>query len=266
MFINQKGNEINSLDNVVLEDHDIWVIGSTEKGSYEHALVVYVGEKLDKSVALDVTAKDGSVVYNAETKTFAFTSKKDATSDELTFTANDANSVLVYDGGNALYTATVTTTNGDTKWTVTVHNEAATEKETYTVTLKWDTSSNNTTLKSASISETGAHPTALDVASITGNADLTTAAATPKHLNVTTGKQYNVSVAATSDAAKVEIVSAENVAAAASALPATAPASATNTASAQVDGNTALNGGIVVVRVTAENGDVMYYVFSAAEA
>ena len=67
MFINQKGNEIKSLDNVVLEDHDIWVIGSTEKGSYEHALVVYVGEKLDKSVALDVTAKDGSVVYNAET-------------------------------------------------------------------------------------------------------------------------------------------------------------------------------------------------------
>ena len=266
VFINQKGNEIKSLDNVVLEDHDIWVIGSTEKGSYEHALVVYVGEKLDKSVALDVTAKDGSVVYNAETKTFAFTSKKDATSDELTFTANDANSVLVYDSGNALYTATVTTTNGDTKWTVTVHNEAATEKETYTVTLKWDTSSNNTTLKSASISETGAHPTALDVASITGNADLATAAATPKHLNVTTGKQYNVSVAATSDAAKVEIVSAENVAAAASALPATAPASATNTASAQVDGNTALNGGIVVVRVTAENGDVMYYVFSAAEA
>ena len=137
VFINQKGNEIKSLDNVVLEDHDIWVIGSTEKGSYEHALVVYVGEKLDKSVALDVTAKDGSVVYNAETKTFAFTSKTDATSDELTFTANDANSVLVYDGGNALYTATVTTTNGDTKWTVTVHNEAATEMETYTVTLKW---------------------------------------------------------------------------------------------------------------------------------
>ena len=31
-----------------------------------------------------------------------------------TFTANDANSVLVYDSGNALYTATVTTTNGDT--------------------------------------------------------------------------------------------------------------------------------------------------------
>ena len=146
MFINQKGNEIKSLDNVVLEDHDIWVIGSTEKGSYEHALVVYVGEKLDKSVALDVTAKDGSVVYNAETKTFAFTSKTDATSDELTFTANDANSVLVYDGGNALYTATVTTTNGDTKWTVTVHNEAATEKETYTVTLKWPVHANEITI------------------------------------------------------------------------------------------------------------------------
>ena len=146
VFINQKGNEIKSLDNVVLEDHDIWVIGSTEKGSYEHALVVYVGEKLDKSVALDVTAKDGSVVYNAETKTFAFTSKTDATSDELTFTANDANSVLVYDGGNALYTATVTTTNGDTKWTVTVHNEAATEKETYTVTLKWPVHANVITI------------------------------------------------------------------------------------------------------------------------
>ena len=147
VFINQKGNEIKSLDNVVLEDHDIWVIGSTEKGSYEHALVVYVGEKLDKSVALDVTAKDGSVVYNAETKTFAFTSKTDATSDKLTFTANDANSVIVYDGNAYLKSAKADFTNAQTNpVTVTVWNEAATEKETYTVTFKWPVHDNEITI------------------------------------------------------------------------------------------------------------------------
>ena len=147
VFINQKGNEIKSLDNVVLEDHDIWVIGSTEKGSYEHALVVYVGEKLDKSVALDVTAKDGSVVYNAETKTFAFTSKTDATSDKLTFTANDANSVIVYDGNAYLKSTKADFTNAQTNpVTVTVWNEAATEKETYTVTFKWPVHDNVITI------------------------------------------------------------------------------------------------------------------------
>ena len=272
VFIGVKGTEITNLDNVDLEDHDIWVIGSTEKGSYEYAKVVYVGEKLDKGVGLTVTADKGTVApATGDDKEagydYVVTAAKDATSDKLTFKGDDANSVLLYDGnGKAVGSATVTTSKGDSTWNVTVWNEAATAHKDYKIKVEWPESSNDTSLKSASISETGAHPTALDVASITGNVDLATAAATPKHLDVTTGKQYNVSVAATSDAAKVEMVSAENATAAASALPATAPASATNVASAQVDGNTALNGGIVVVRVTAENGDVMYYVFSAAQA
>ena len=271
VYIGVDGKEFTTLTTSDIQDHDIWVIGTLTRGSYEYASVVYVGEKLDKGVGLTVTADKGTVApATGDDKEagydYVVTAAKDATSDKLTFKGDDANSVLLYDGnGKAVGSATVTTSKGDSTWNVTVWNEAATAHKDYKIKVEWPESSNDTSLKSASISETGAHPTALDVATITGNANLATAATSPKHLSVTTGKQYNVSVAATSDAAKVEMVSAENATAAASALPATAPASATNVASAQVDGNTALNGGIVVVRVTAENGDVMYYVFSAAQ-
>ena len=256
VFINQKGNEIKSLDNVVLEDHDIWVIGSTEKGSYEHALVVYVGEKLDKSVALDVTAKDGSVVYNAETKTFAFTSKKDATSDELTFTANDANSVLVYDGGNALYTATVTTTNGDTKWTVTVHNEAATEKETYTVTLKWDTKETGNSILAGNINGSKLVPSDLK-----SNAELVAAYTNPNTQALTGTKDVKLTISEVSKGATVRMaafvdttITAENAPEIIKALEGKTSVTAENA--------TEETGGVIVVEVKSESGVANYYVWT----
>ena len=255
VFINQKGNEIKSLDNVVLEDHDIWVIGSTEKGSYEHALVVYVGEKLDKSVALDVTAKDGSVVYNAETKTFAFTSKKDATSDELTFTANDANSVLVYDGGNALYTATVTTTNGDTKWTVTVHNEAATEKETYTVTLKWDTKEIGNSILAGNINGSKLVPSDLKC-----NADLVAAYTDSNVQSLTGTKDVTLTISEVSKGAKVRMAAFVDTEITAANAPEIIKALEGKT-SVTAENATEQTGGVIVVEVTSESGVANYYVW-----
>ena len=255
VFINQKGNEIKSLDNVVLEDHDIWVIGSTEKGSYEHALVVYVGEKLDKSVALDVTAKDGSVVYNAETKTFAFTSKKDATSDELTFTANDANSVLVYDGGNALYTATVTTTNGDTKWTVIVHNEAATEKETYTVTLKWDTKETGNSILAGNINGSKLVPSDLMC-----NADLVAAYTDSNVQSLTGTKDVTLTISEVSKGAKVRMAAFVDTTITAENAPEIIKALESKT-SVTAENATEQTGGVIVVEVTSESGVANYYVW-----
>ena len=255
VFINQKGNEIKSLDNVVLEDHDIWVIGSTEKGSYEHALVVYVGEKLDKSVALDVTAKDGSVVYNAETKTFAFTSKKDATSDELTFTANDANSVLVYDGGNALYTATVTTTNGDTKWTVTVHNEAATEKETYTVTLKWDTKETGNSILAGNINGSKLVPSDLK-----SNAELVAAYTDSNVQSLTGTKDVTLTISEVSKGAKVRMAAFVDTTITAENAPEIIKALESKT-SVTAENATEQTGGVIVVEVTSESGVANYYVW-----
>ena len=256
VFINQKGNEITSLDNVVLEDHDIWVIGSTEKGSYQHALVVYVGEKLDKSVALDVTAKDGSVVYNAETKTFAFTSKKDAIADELTFTANDANSVLVYDGGNALYTATVTTTNGDTKWTVTVHNEAATDEETYTVTLKWDTKESGNSILAGNINGSKLVPSDLNC-----NAELVAAYTNPNTQALTGTKDVTLTISEVSKGATVRMaafvdttITAENAPEIIKALEGKTSVTAENA--------TEETGGVIVVEVKSESGVANYYVWT----
>ena len=242
----------------------VWVVADETDDSYTQAVTVYVGTKLGKGVDLAVTAKDGSLTKEGTTFTYA-PAKADLTKDELTFTANDNHSVLVYDGGKAMHKATVTTTNADHSWTVTVYSEDGTAHEQYTVNMGWEYKSDDASLKSASISAEGSNKTSLDVKDINskGNADLDTAAVTPKHLNVTAGEKYRVDVKATHANAKVEVVSAENLDAAKAALPATASSTATNEGFAQVDGNTALNGGIVVVRVTAESGAVMYYVFSA---
>ena len=260
VYIGVDGKEFTTLTTSDIQDHDIWVIGTLTRGSYEYASVVYVGEKLDKSVALDVTAKDGSVVYNAETKTFAFTSKKDATSDELTFTANDANSVLVYDGGNALYTATVTTTNGDTKWTVTVHNEAATDEETYTVTLKWDTKETGNSILAGNINGSKLVPSDLK-----WNADLVAAYSDSNVQSLTGTKDVTLTISEVSKGAKVRMaafvdttITAENAPEIIKALESKTSVTAANA--------TEQTGGVIVVEVTSESGVANYYVWKLTAA
>ena len=258
VFINQKGNEIKSLDNVVLEDHDIWVIGSTEKGSYEHALVVYVGEKLDKSVALDVTAKDGSVVYNAETKTFAFTSKKDATSDELTFTANDANSVIVYANKAYLKSTKADFTTAQTDpVTVTVWNEAATESKAYTVTFDWDTKATGNMIVSGNVD--GNSFIIKDLKYAVNH--LQNAFNDANVLVLTGTKDVTLTVSEVSEGATVKMGAFVNTTSIDKdkAIQMKADLKPVNTIT--VENATQQTGGVIVVEVTSESGVANYYVW-----
>ena len=258
VFINQKGNEIKSLDNVVLEDHDIWVIGSTEKGSYEHALVVYVGEKLDKSVALDVTAKDGSVVYNAETKTFAFTSKKDATSDELTFTANDANSVIVYADKAKLESAKENYTTAQTEpLTVTVWNEAATESQEYTVTFDWDTKATGNMIVSGNVD--GNNFIIKDLKYAVNN--LQNAFNDANELVLTGTKDVTLTVSEVSEGATVKMGAFVNTTSIDKDKAIQMKADLKSVSTITVENATQQTGGVIVVEVTSESGVANYYVW-----
>ena len=119
----------------VYADNGIWVDYSSD-GFQLVADVIYIGAKLDESVALTVDAKDGTVSYNGTTITV--TSKEDATSDELTYIANDANSVIVYNGTDTkLHTVTVNVNSDANKRTVTVWDEAGTHSAPYTIKLVW---------------------------------------------------------------------------------------------------------------------------------
>ena len=66
------------LNDIDLEDDGVWVVASGSKYASE-AAYVYVGEKLGESVALTVTAKDGTVTVDKDDATkITVTSKKDA--------------------------------------------------------------------------------------------------------------------------------------------------------------------------------------------
>ena len=263
VFINQKGNEIKSLDNVVLEDHDIWVIGSTEKGSYEHALVVYVGEKLDKSVALDVTAKDGSVVYNAETKTFAFTSKKDATADDLTFTANDANSVIVYADKAKLESAKENFTTAQKEpLTVTVWNEAATESQAYTVTFDWDTKATGNMIVSGNVD--GSNFIIKDLKYAVNH--LQNAFNDANELILTGSKDVTLTVSEVSEGATVRVGSFVNTTTIDKDKAIQMKADLETGTTVTVKNATQQTGGVIVVEVTSESGVANYYVWKLTAA
>ena len=260
VFINQKGNEIKSLDNVVLEDHDIWVIGSTEKGSYEHALVVYVGEKLDKSVALDVTVspKEGTITVDKDDPTqIKFTSVVDGVKATLTYTANDDNSVILYAGDKtALKSVDVEATKGQDSKKVTVYNEAATEKETYTVTLKWDTKETGNSILAGNINGSKLVPSDLK-----SNAELVAAYTNPNTQALTGTKDVKLTISEVSKGATVRMaafvdttITAENAPEIIKALEGKTSVTAENA--------TEETGGVIVVEVKSESGVANYYVWT----
>ena len=127
----------NAVNDSVYADNGIWVDYSSD-GKQLVADVVYIGAKLDTSVALTVASKYGTVSYNGTTITV--TSKEDATSDELTYIANDANSVVVLHIDPVvvgLYSVSDTVYYNNNSRSVTVYNEAGTNDETYTINLVW---------------------------------------------------------------------------------------------------------------------------------
>ena len=247
-FVTADGSEIKDLNGIDFDEKGVWVISDSSKAE-GRAKVVYVGEKLGTSVALTVTAKDGTV------DGLTVTSKKDAASDELTY-SNAKNATITAPGNNkGIGEVTETVYPDNTNRAVLVENEAGTASKSYNVAIVWDTKSNDATLSEIKVSADGTNPTYIDLTTVTPGATLD--AATVKALNAQ-GK-FTVSVKATDSKAKVEIVSVENKADATKYL--------AEGSSATVDMNTQPNGGYVVIRVTAEDATtVNYYVLSAGTA
>ena len=235
------------LNDIDLEDNGVWVVASGSKYASE-AAYVYVGEKLGESVALTVTAKDGTVTVDKDDATkITVTSKKDATSDKLTY-SNSENAMIGAPGDNyGIGLVEETVYNSNTSRAITVENEAGTDYEDYTVTLVWETKSADTSLKSVYVDNAN-----VEIAG--GRTDA--ANCTPVYLGAK--DKFTITATANSAAATVEMGHGDSVANAVADLHATSTLTVTDT--------TAHNGGYVVIRVTAESGAKTCYVYAAAEA
>ena len=235
------------LNDIDLEDDGVWVVASGSKYASE-AAYVYVGEKLGESVALTVTAKDGTVTVDKDDATkITVTSKKDAASDKLTY-SNSENALIGAPGDNyGIGLVEETVYNNDTSRAITVENEAGTDYEDYTVTLVWETKSADTSLKSVYVDNAN-----VEIAG--GRTDA--ANCTPVYLGAK--DKFTITATANSAAATVEMGHGDSVANAVADLHATSTLTVTDT--------TAHNGGYVVIRVTAESGAKTCYVYAAAEA
>ena len=219
------------LNDIDLEDDGVWVVASGSKYASE-AAYVYVGEKLGESVALTVTAKDGTVTVDKDDATkITVTSKKDAASDKLTY-SNSENALIGAPGDNygiGLVEETVYN-NNNTSRAITVENEAGTDYEDYTVTLVWETKSADTSLKSVYVDNAN-----VEIAG--GRTDA--ANCTPVYLGAK--DKFTITATANSAAATVEMGHGDSVANAVADLHATSTLTVTDT--------TAHNGGYVVIRV-----------------
>ena len=235
------------LNDIDLEDNGVWVVASGSKYASE-AAYVYVGEKLGESVALTVTAKDGTVTVDKDDATkITVTSKKDAASDKLTY-SNSENALIGAPGDNyGIGLVEETVYNNNTSRAITVENEAGTDYEDYTVTLVWETKSADTSLKSVYVDNAN-----VEIAG--GRTDA--ANCTPVYLGAK--DKFTITATANSAAATVEMGHGDSVANAVADLHATSTLTVTDT--------TAHNGGYVVIRVTAESGAKTCYVYAAAEA
>ena len=243
---NTKFVGVDKLDDIDLEDDGVWVVASGSKYASE-AAYVYVGEKLGESVALTVTAKDGTVTVDKDDATkITVTSKKDAASDKLTY-SNSENALIGAPGDNyGIGLVEETVYNDNTSRAITVENEAGTDYEDYTVMLVWETKSTDTSLKSVYVDNAN-----VEIAG--GRTDA--ANCTPVYLGAK--ESFTISATANSAAAKVEMGHGDSVANAVADLHATSTLTVTDT--------TAHNGGYVVIRVTAESGAQTCYVYAAAE-
>ncbi len=235
------------LNDIDLEDDGVWVVASGSKYASE-AAYVYVGEKLGESVALTVTAKDGTVTVDKDDATkITVTSKKDAASDKLTY-SNSENALIGAPGDNyGIGLVEETVYNNNISRAITVENEAGTDYEDYTVTLVWETKSADTSLKSVYVDNAN-----VEIAG--GRTDA--ANCTPVYLGAK--DKFTITATANSAAATVEMGHGDSVANAVADLHATSTLTVTDT--------TAHNGGYVVIRVTAESGAKTCYVYAAAEA
>ena len=248
IIYSDKAYEYADLEEAIADGCGVWVVKADDSTS-NNASAIYVGTKLDESVALTVRAdaEDGTIAVDPDDPTkITFNSVKDVDEATLTYTADDANSVIVYGGDKtALHTVPVNVAAKDSQRTVTVWNEAGTDSETYTITLVWNVKSNDATLSSVKVDGT-------DVTIPTGRNDV------DDNGRVFLGQtdSFTMVVTANNSAATVKIGSGDTLANAENNLEVRNSVTVTD--------STARNGGFVLIEVTAENGDVMYYVYDTS--
>ena len=176
---------------------------------------------------------------------------KDDTDDVLTYTGADANTVVVFaegedyevNGLQSINDPIVDSNTGNRE--VTVYNEAGTADATYYIVLNWIKSSADATLASVTVDGT-------DVTIPTGRNDV------DDNGRVFLGQtdSFTMVVTANNSAATVAIGSGDTLANAENNLEVRNSVTVTD--------STARNGGFVLIKVTAENGDVMYYVYDTS--
>ena len=165
-FITLDGTEVyydlDTLEDALNDDTTgtigVWVVDNRFDGNYNVASTVYVGTKLDTSTALTVDSNVDAEVSDAtftsdNTATINVSYERGTTQDTLTYTANDANSVIKVNEKDPV-TGTFTTNGANAAFdkdtvygqypdnvnpsrTVVVWNEAGTAKVTYTIALNW---------------------------------------------------------------------------------------------------------------------------------
>ena len=248
IIYSDKAYEYADLEEAIVDGCGVWVVKADDSTS-NNASAIYVGTKLDESVALTVRAdaEDGTIAVDPDDPTkITFNSVKDVDEATLTYTADDANSVIVYGGDKtALHTVPVNVAAKDSQRTVTVWNEAGTDSETYTITLVWNVKSNDATLSSVKVDGT-------DVTIPAGTSTLND----DGRVFLGPTDSFTMVVTAKDSAATVKIGSGDTLDNAAKNLEVRNEVTVTD--------STARNGGFVLIEVTAENGDVMYYVYDTS--
>ena len=244
---------IENLKDAVDAGMGIWVVDNARDGVSRNAAAIYIGTKLDESVALDVDVapEEGTITVDPTDATkITFNSVKDVDKATLTYTANDANSVIVYaDDKTALYTVDVDVNAKATQRTVTVWNEAGTDSETYTITLTWNVKSSNAQLASVKVDGT-------DV-TIPSGGNATVSDALNNAVKLGAKDKFTMTVQAKNPLATVEIGSGDTIKNAEKNLQVRDSVTVTD--------STELNGGYIVIKVTAEDNTVRCYVYSTKQ-
>ena len=272
-------SDLSKISSRDFETKGIWVVSA--KADYEgKADYVYVGEKLSDNIeVVGIRYKYdtdkigyGTFKWDSEKGAYVFETKLNkgevGVANSATYAAVDLNTNADYDTDNLWLSQThpdgyyvgmhgvagaalVGDNNGYVVSVLTAEDGLTTAKYMWKIE-NGDAKGNIATLSEIKVSADGTNPTYIDLMTVTPGTTLDEA--TVKELNAQ-GK-FTVSVTATDNKAKVEIVSVENKADALKYL-----AEGTSVA---VDMNTQPNGGYVVIRVTSEDATtVNYYVLSA---
>ena len=259
IIYSDKAYEYADLEEAIADGCGVWVVDADDSIA-NNATTIYVGTKLDDRTALNVTSATGGTVGDAEfaanneTATIEVDYAKGITQDTLTYTASDANSVLIVNGGtpvsNPTGTAAASSTDAvysnNSSREVVVWNEAGTDSVTYTIVLNWYDLGTDATLATVYLGNNnttlpGWHSTAEYAVqypqSLTISADSVVMTVTPTDSNATVAIGRGTTV----DLAVADLTETDTI---------------------ELSNTTDLSGGYVLIRITSEDGNnVSYYAY-----